>query len=284
VNGPAERARWEASGSAWDRWADPMAALADKLNHPLLDAAGVVAGDRVLDLASGAGEPALSAARRVGPSGLVVGLDFVPAMLAGAIRRAAAAPGPAPLFLAADMMALPFPPASFDRATCRFGIMFVPAAVAALADLRRVLRPGGRIALMVWGARAGNALFDVVGAAVDARFGAGPAAGLDTLFRFAAPGSLAAALTAAGFAGVGETAVQAVRKAPMGEPFWRATLEMTCGPRLAGLPVGERACLAPGLDTSLDADIARRFAARAVEGAVALPLSVRIGTGEVPTQ
>ncbi|HYH21171.1 MAG TPA: methyltransferase domain-containing protein [Azospirillum sp.] len=270
VNRDAERVRWSSSADAWDRWADPMADLADKFNQPLLDAAGVGVGDRVLDLASGAGEPALSAARRVGPAGLVVGSDLVPAMLAGAVRRSAGAPD-RPAYAAADMTALPFADSVIDRVTCRFGIMFVPDPVAALHEALRVLRPGGRAAFMVWGARAENALFEVVGAAVEARLGHDPVHDIAPLFRFAEPGSLAAALTHAGFTAAEEVALKPVRKAPRGKPFWCATLEMSFGGRLTGL--------APDQRTALEADVAARFDALAQGDTVPLPAHVRIGVG-----
>ncbi len=270
VDAAVERARWTASAEAWDRWADPMAELADKLNQPLLDAAGLAAGERLLDLASGAGEPALSAARRVGPGGLVVASDLVPGMMAGARRRAADG---RTAFTAADMTALPFADGSFDRVTCRFGIMFVPDVAAALGEVRRVLRPGGSAAFMVWGPRAGNALFEVVGAAVAAHLGGQPGEDddLEALFRFAEPGRLAAAFRAAGFAATRETDITPVRKAPRNQPFWRATLEMTFGHRLGTLDGGRRA--------ALEAEIAGTFAARSMGDIVPLPAHVRIAVG-----
>lgn len=272
VDAEAERRRWNDSAESWDRWADAMADIADKLNQPLLDAGGVEEGHAVLDLASGAGEPAFSAARRVGEGGLVVGTDIVPAMLAGAVRRAAAFAGPAPGFVAADMTGLPFADAAFDRVTCRFGIMFVPDVEAALRDVLRVLRPGGRAAFMVWGARADNALFDVVAEAVDARLG--PDRALDPLFRFAEPGELAERLDSVGFAAVSEHALTPVRHAKPGQPFWKATLEMSFAQRLAPLPAADRA--------DLEADIAARFAARALGNTVPLPVHVRIVVGTRP--
>ncbi|WP_431854821.1 class I SAM-dependent methyltransferase [Azospirillum sp.] len=269
-NADAEKARWTASADLWDRWADPMAELADKLNQPLLDAAGVRPGAVVLDLASGAGEPALSAAKRVGAAGFVLGTDLVPAMLTGAVRRAAAAE-PRPAFAAADMTALPFGPGAFDAVTCRFGIMFVPDAAGALAEVRRVLKPGGRAAFMVWGPRAENALFATVGGAVEDRLGPDPVHGIGPLFRYAEPGSLAADLAGAGFADATETALTPTRKAPRGQPVWRATLDMLFGARIAGLTAGERA--------GLEADIAARFDAMAQGDMVPLPAHVRIGVG-----
>ncbi|MBP2303109.1 class I SAM-dependent methyltransferase [Azospirillum picis] len=264
-----ERERWTASADAWDRWADPMADLADKLNRPLLDAVGLVEGERLLDLASGAGEPALSAARRAGPAGLVVGSDLVPGMMTGAIRRVRGTDGPAPSFAAADMTALPFADAAFDRVTCRFGIMFVPPVEAALREVRRVLRPGGKAAFMVWGPRSGNGLFAEIGAVVAGHLGEDGS--LDPLFRFAGPGRLSALLQAAGFTSTAESDLTPVRKAPADQPFWRAALEMSFGHRLDGLPPDRRA--------AIEADIARRFAAQAVDGIVPVPSHARIVVG-----
>ncbi|CAO3421938.1 class I SAM-dependent methyltransferase [Azospirillum doebereinerae] len=269
-----ERDRWAASADDWNRWADSMADLADKLNRPLLDAAGVALGDRVLDLASGAGEPALGAARRVGAQGLVVGSDLVPGMLAGAVRRAGAKAAEgvdAPVFTAADMTALPFADGAFDRVTCRFGIMFVPDAARALRAVRRALRPGGTAAFMVWGPLSGNALFAEVAAAVAEHLGEDGSLG--PLFRFAEPGLLSGAMREAGFARADETDLTPVRKAPADQPFWRATLDMSFGHRLGGLPAERRA--------ALEAGIAARFAARAVDGVVPVPAHVRIVTGTV---
>ncbi|MGF7173087.1 class I SAM-dependent methyltransferase [Azospirillum doebereinerae] len=269
-----ERDRWAASAGDWDRWADSMADLADKLNRPLLDAAGVTVGDRVLDLASGAGEPALGAARRVGAQGLVVGSDLVPGMLAGAVRRAgseAARGVEAPVFTAADMTALPFADGSFDRVTCRFGIMFVPDAAGALHAVRRALRPGGTAAFMVWGPLSGNALFAEVAAAVAEHLGEDGS--LDPLFRFAEPGLLSGLMRDAGFARAEETDLTPVRKAPADQPFWWAALDMSFGHRLGDLSADRRG--------ALEASIAARFAARAADGVVPVPAHVRIVTGTV---
>lgn len=268
----AERARWTASAAAWERWADPMADLADRINQPLLDAAGVGAGDRVLDLASGAGEPALSAARRAvaGDDGLVVGTDLVPAMAAGAARRAAAG-GAVASFAAADMTALPFADGSFSRVVCRFGIMFVPAAGTALAEVRRVLRPGGTASFMVWGPLADNGLLHTIGEAVDAVLGPDDGPGLGPLFRYAVPGSLENTMEAAGFRAVTATPLLPEGKARAGAPFWKAQLEMSFGTRLDRLDASRRA--------AVDAAVDARFRARAVDGIVPLPVHIRIITG-----
>mgnify|MGYP002716858423 CR=1 FL=1 len=267
-----ERARWTASGPAWDRWSDPMADMADRLNLPLLDACGVMPGEAVLDLASGAGEPALSAAKRVGPGGSVHGVDLVEAMLAGAVRRASAFDGPPPRFTVGDMTALPFSDGQFDRVTCRFGIMFVPDTRACLAETVRVLRPHGKAAFMVWGPLADNTLFRELDQAVTEILGPDPADALAPLFRFDQPGTLARLMEESGLRDVSEQSLRPTARVPLEKPFWRASLDMAFAPRISAAPADSR--------ERLDAAITARFAALAVEGICALHLHAMIVSGE----
>ena len=189
------RGYWGERAVHWDQSADSLAAVAERFNAPLMDAAEIGPRHRVLDLASGAGEPALSVAKRVGPLGRVVATDLAPEMLDGVKRRAHAAGLANIEFHVADMEALPFGPAEFDRITCRFGIMFAESPVAAAKECRRVLRPGGRAAFMVWGPRADTTQFVVFAAAAAKVFGDNKELDLDRPFRFGAAGSLAKVLT-----------------------------------------------------------------------------------------
>lgn len=109
------------------------------------DAAGIKAGQRVLDVACGTGVLAREAAGRVGGVGLVTGLDRNEGMLAMARRIA-----PAVAWKAGRAEQLPFPDASFDAVVSQFGLMFFDDRVQALREMRRVLKPGGRLAVAVW--------------------------------------------------------------------------------------------------------------------------------------
>lgn len=276
VTAETRRDHWEAAADAWGRWADAMATLADKINQPLLDAAGVAPGARVLDLAGGAGEPAFSAARRAGPGGLSVCTDLAAGMLRAAACRSCDDGGAAPLvFAAADMCALPFPAASFDAVTCRFGVMFVPDVLPALAETARVLRPGGRAAFMLWGPLADNRLFAEIAAGLDEALGPPPPGqGGDGLFRFAEPDSFAALLRAAGFGDVRESELRPVRRARLAEEFWKAPLEMSFDHRLSGRTAAEVA--------AAERAVAARFAALAgPDGVTNLPLHARIVAGQI---
>jgi ubiquinone/menaquinone biosynthesis C-methylase UbiE len=111
----------------------------------LVDAAEVTAGDRVLDIACGTGIVARTAADRTGPTGRVVGLDLNEAMLTVARRIR-----PDLDWRQGDAASLPFPDDSFDVALCQSGLMFVPDPAAAVGEMARVVRPGGRVAAQVW--------------------------------------------------------------------------------------------------------------------------------------
>lgn len=112
---------------------------------------GVQPGQSVLDCASGTGAQAIDFARRVGPAGCVVALDFSSAMLAQLPERASRAGVGRIETLQADMQALPFAAASFDCASCTFGIRNVDDPVRALSEMRRVLRPGGSLVIVETG-------------------------------------------------------------------------------------------------------------------------------------
>jgi ubiquinone/menaquinone biosynthesis C-methylase UbiE len=126
-----------------------MSAFGNAWGQDLVEVAAPSTGQRVLDLACGTGAVARAAASRVGATGHVVGLDLNPAMLAMA-RAMAHSDGPPIEWREGDAMALPFAEATFDLVCCHQGLQFFPDRSAALRDMRRVLVPGGRLALGVW--------------------------------------------------------------------------------------------------------------------------------------
>lgn len=270
-----ERSRWRERAAPWTENAPRLAEAADRFNRPLIEAAGIAAGEQVLDLASGAGEPALSLGAEVGPTGTVTALDLSAEMLSGLRRRAAAA-GLAIRLAAGDMSRLPFVERRFDRVTCRFGLMFPADPAVALGEMRRVLKPGGTVAVMVWGPLADNTLF----AAIEA---AAATAGLrsdgpdSVRFRLAAPGRLAALLAGAGFAEPRERALQFERRPRLeaDPPFWQSQTRMTCTERLAPATGEQRDRFARALRD----EFARRADA---DGRVPLAFHARIGLGGAP--
>jgi ubiquinone/menaquinone biosynthesis C-methylase UbiE len=119
-------------------------------SETLLDRAGVSAGQHVLDVACGTGEPAIPAAQRVGSAGRVLATDFVVAMVDFAREKVAAAGLSNIEFRVSDGEQLELPPAAFDAATMRWGLMFMPNPVACLQRIHQALKPGARLALATW--------------------------------------------------------------------------------------------------------------------------------------
>jgi SAM-dependent methyltransferase len=196
----AQRASWDSASPGWEAWQAEFESGAALATARLLELAGVRPGQRVLDVATGQGEPALSAARAVGPTGRVVGVDFSPAMLAAARRRAGALPNLE--LLEADMEALPHQAGSFDVVLSRFGLMFAADRAAVLRSLARVLVPGGVLAAAVW-STASSHLLSLGPAALSERLGmSAPPPGAPGPFSMADPRQCERELGEAGFIGV----------------------------------------------------------------------------------
>lgn len=142
-------AYWDRAGQVWVE----HQALLDRLMAPIaeavVEAAGLVNGEAVLDVGCGSGATTFAAAWRTGPTGRAVGVDISPALVELARRRAGEDGIEGVEFLLADAQVHAFEPA-FDAIVSRFGVMFFPDPVAAFANLRRALKPGGRLAFAAW--------------------------------------------------------------------------------------------------------------------------------------
>ena len=149
----AQQQAWSdpSSVAAWRKWFPKFVIHTRAATDALIDAARLQPGMQVLDLASGSGDPALTLAQMVGPSGHVTATDLVPEMLAVAAEQAHQQGLTNLTFRQADAESLPFPDGAFDLVTCRFGIIYCPNPGKALREICRVLRPGGRAALVAWG-------------------------------------------------------------------------------------------------------------------------------------
>jgi SAM-dependent methyltransferase len=147
----AQHKNWDAAAAGWKAWSAFNDRADAHISQRLVELAGVRSGSRVLDIAAGYGEPALTAARKAGPEGRVVATDISAEMLAFGRERAAAAGLGNVEFMQSDAFSLDFPHASFDAAVSRWGIIFEPDAEAAAARIRGFLKPGARMAIASWG-------------------------------------------------------------------------------------------------------------------------------------
>ena len=198
-----QREQWSAASEAWERNVDWMEAQLGALSSWLCDAARLAPGQRVLDLACGTGEPAVTAAARVTPTGRVIATDLSPEMVASARRRATRLGLTQVEVRVMDAEHVDFPDASFDAVTCRFGLMFCPEPQRAAAEIHRVLKPGGRFAIAVWDEPSKNPYFTAVGQLM-VKLGLAPPPDPKApgVFRLAPPGELAGVLSAGGFTDV----------------------------------------------------------------------------------
>jgi enediyne biosynthesis protein CalE5 len=146
-----QRRDWTRAAEGWRKWWKTLETVLGPVGDRLVQLAEVRPGHRVLDVATGIGEPALAAARVVGPTGSVVGTDISPGMLDLARERATELALGNVEFHEMDAEALDLPDSSFDAALCRFGLMFLPDVDRALESVHRLLVPGGRFAASVWG-------------------------------------------------------------------------------------------------------------------------------------
>lgn len=149
-------ARWERAAAGWRKQADVVRDFGMPVSAWMVDQLWLQPGQRVLELAAGPGDTGFLAAELVRPGGALISSDAVEAMLEIARERAAAIGLEEVEFKLLELDWIDLPTASVDAAVCRWGLMFAADRAAALQEIRRVLRPGGRAALAVWDAAEHN--------------------------------------------------------------------------------------------------------------------------------
>lgn len=234
---------WASVAGAWDEHADYADARGAAVTARMLEFTAPRPGERVLELACGGGGTGIAAAPLVAPAGEVVLSDAVAEMTAIAARRAKAhgLTNVRTCELVLDDIAQP--DGSYDVVLCREGLMFALDPARAAGEIRRVLRPGGRVALAVWGPRARNPWLGLVFDAVSAQLGAPvPPPGVPGPFALDDAARLAGLLRDAGLAQV--TVTEMPSPMPVG-PFdlWWTRTASLAGPlaqRLAALPEAAR--------------------------------------------
>jgi len=270
------REEWteDATVVAWRKWQAPLSAFTRGATEAVLEAAQLRPGMRVLDLASGVGDPSLFVAEAVGPSGHVVATDLGPGMI-GLAEELARARGLRNIeFRVANVEALPFPDESFDVVTCRFGVMFFPDQLKAFRECLRVLKRGGRVAFVVWGRREQPFLGTTVGILMKYVEVPPPDPDAPHAFMFGERGLLKSRLEAAGFAQVREEVrtVQA-RWTGSAEEYWQQFTEVAAPfrPLVAKLTSETR--------VRAETEILAGLRKLSDGTAITMPLEIVIGTG-----
>lgn len=189
---------WNVAAAGWGEHAGFIDGREAVVASRMLDLAAVGAGDRVLELACGPGGVGLAAAERVGPDGEVVLSDVAPGMTEIADARARDLGLGNVSVRVLDLERIDEPDDAYDVVLCREGLQLVPDPAQAAGEMRRVLRPGGRTVLAVWGPRADNPWLGVLLDAASTQFGAPmPPPGLPGPFSLDEPERLAAVLAGA---------------------------------------------------------------------------------------
>lgn len=154
-------AQWQSAAQAWNDWAPLLRSWLGPSTELMLDMAEIGPGCRVLDVAAGAGDQTLQAAERVGPGGYVLATDISARILEFAAANARAAGLHNVETAVMDGERLDVPPASFDAVISRVGLIYFPDQQQALAAMKTALKPGGRVAAIVYSTAENNKFFSI---------------------------------------------------------------------------------------------------------------------------
>ena len=234
-----QKMQWSAAAAGWERQDGWFEQHNRDLSGWLCDAAGIGRGMHTLDVACGAGQPAVTAAQRVNPGGRVTAIDLSPDMVA-VTRRKAQRVGLDNLDAQEmDVQALTLGDDTFDAATCRFGLMFCPDPVRGASEIHRVLKSKARFATAVWDVPAKNPFFTAI-AGVLAEFVPMPPPDPTApgIFRLAPPGELERVLRAAGFSDVRVEARPLVLSYSSLEEYWQIQTDLAAPLKAAMASLG----------------------------------------------
>lgn len=195
--------QWQSAAEAWYRWSPAIHRWLGKVTDEMLILAGVSPGQRILDIAAGAGEQTISAAKMVGPTGYVLATDLSPNILEFAKEMARRENLHNIETQIMDGENLTLSDASFDVAFSRVGLIYFPDQQKALKETWRVLKPGGRIGAIVYSTADKNDFFSIPISIIKRRASLpAPLPGQPGPFSLGAPGVIEEAFRKAGFKNV----------------------------------------------------------------------------------
>jgi ubiquinone/menaquinone biosynthesis C-methylase UbiE len=250
-----ELQEWRESAPYWDKHSQTIRTMFAPVTEALIEEAGIKSGQKVLDVAGGAGEPSLTIANVVGPSGSVTCTDAVVEMVATAERNARRLGLTNVVFQQCTADSLPFNNASFDAVVSRLGVMFFPDALAALREMLRVAKAESKLSLVVWGDNKSNPFSYVITNVVGRYVQTTPSVvAAHDAFCFSERGKLATILEEAGARNIRERVLKFDIAAPISPAeFWemRSATSGTLREKIATLAINKREALANEIEDAV---------------------------------
>ncbi len=238
------RDQWQTAAEAWHRWGPTLHRWLGDATNVMLDMADVRAGHRVLDVAAGAGEQTLVTAQRVGPTGSVLATDISSNILEFAQQAAHQAGLKNVETKVQDGENLELPENAFDAVISRVGLIYFPDQHKALTGMKRVLKPGGRVAAITYSTPDNNKFFSIPVSIIRRRANLPPPLpGQPGPFSLGSPGVLEAAYQKAGFTNIQIRSVASPLRMPSAAECVRFERESfgALHQMLSGVPEAERA-------------------------------------------
>lgn len=246
---------WRQNAQYWTKYSGTIRTMFEPLTRAMIERAGIHEGQSVLDVAGGAGEPSLTIADVVGPTGSVTCTDAIAEMVEAARDEAKRRGLENVQFQQCTADSLPFPGSSYDVVVSRLGVMFFPDSVGAMREMLRVLKPGGTLAFAVWHRSDVNPFCYLVSGVMDQHIKTPPAdPDAPNAFRFAEPGKLIDVMKQAGATDVREEIVDFDIEAPISPlEFWtmRSQTSDTLREKLATLPVAQQEQIARDIEQAV---------------------------------
>jgi ubiquinone/menaquinone biosynthesis C-methylase UbiE len=271
---------WRESAAHWQTHAQTIRTMFAPVTSALIEDADIGEGDHVIDVAGGTGEPSLTIAEVVGPSGSVTCTDAVAEMVNAARAEARRRNTENISFRQCVADSLPFGDSLFDAAICRLGVMFFPDPLSGLREMLRVTKSGGSLSFAVWYASKSNPFAYLI-TDVLARHIPAPPVDPDApqAFRFAEPKKLAGLLKVAGVEQIRERLLEFHIEAPITrDEFWkmRSGTSGTLREKLDAMPAGKRGQIA--------AEVKEAVAPFFPDEQMSFPAQMLVVTGDKPRE